>query len=67
MRGTLGKSRCTSSQSPRDLSDPLGGIVSAGKVQRATLAALADRFVIVVRIAGVYAGANTQVEADQGR
>jgi hypothetical protein len=63
----LGKSRCTSSQSPRDLSDPLGGIVSAGEVQRATLAALANRFAVVVRNADVYAGADTQVEADQGR
>lgn len=32
----------------RDLPDPLGGVVSAAEVQRANLAALADRFAIVL-------------------
>lgn len=32
----------------RDLPNPLGGIVSAAEVQRASLAALADRFAIVL-------------------
>ena len=32
----------------RDLPDPLGGVVSAATVQRAALAALADRFAVVV-------------------
>lgn len=32
----------------RDLPDPLGGVVSAAAVQRASLAALADRFAIVL-------------------
>jgi nicotinamidase-related amidase len=45
-----------SATATRDLPDPLGGIVLVGDVQRATLAALADRFAIVVRDAGVYAG-----------
>jgi nicotinamidase-related amidase len=44
-----------SATATRDLPDPLGGIVPAGEVQRATLAALADRFAIVVRDAGIYA------------
>ncbi len=33
----------------RDLPDPLGGTVAAGTVHRAALAALADRFAVVVR------------------
>lgn len=33
----------------RDLPDPLGGVQPAAAVQRATLAALADRFAVVVR------------------
>jgi nicotinamidase-related amidase len=36
----------------RDLPDPLGGVVPAEVVQRAGLAALADRFAIVVRDVG---------------
>ncbi|MBI3453058.1 MAG: cysteine hydrolase [Rhodospirillales bacterium] len=38
----------------RDLPDPLGGIAPAQTVHRATLAALADRFAIVVRNAGAW-------------
>ena len=33
----------------RDLPDPLGGVLAADAVHRATIAALADRFAIVVR------------------
>ncbi|HYG91496.1 MAG TPA: hypothetical protein VD978_35170 [Azospirillum sp.] len=33
----------------RDLPDPLGGVMPAAEVQRASLAALADRFAVVVR------------------
>jgi nicotinamidase-related amidase len=56
-----------SATATRDLPDPLGGIVPAGEVHRATLAALADRFAIVVRDTSAYAGAETQVQADPGR
>ena len=52
-----------SATATRDLPDPLGGIVPAGEVHRATLAALADRFAIVVRDTGVYAGMNAGAEA----
>jgi nicotinamidase-related amidase len=45
-----------SATATRDLPDPLGGIVPAGEVQRATLAALADRFAVVIRDASIYAG-----------
>lgn len=38
----------------RDLPDPLGGIVPAASVHRATLAALADRFATVVPAADVW-------------
>lgn len=38
----------------RDLPDPLGGVQSAEAVHRATLAALADRFAIVVRDASAW-------------
>jgi isochorismate hydrolase len=42
----------------RDLPDPTGpGTVPAAEVHRATLAALADRFAIVVPDAGAWAGA----------
>ncbi|HEY0328290.1 MAG TPA: isochorismatase family protein [Rhodopseudomonas sp.] len=45
-RSTVVAEACAS----RDLPDPLsGGVVAAGEVHRATLAALADRFAIVVR------------------
>jgi nicotinamidase-related amidase len=39
----------------RDLPDPLGGVQSAATVHRATLAALADRFAIVVADAEAWA------------
>lgn len=39
----------------RDLPDPLGGVQSAASVHRATLAALADRFAIVVPDAKAWA------------
>ena len=38
----------------RDLPDPLGGIVPAATVHHATLAALADRFAVVVRNADAW-------------
>ena len=42
----------------RDLPDPTGaGTVPAAEVQRAALAALADRFAIIVPDAGAWAGA----------
>ncbi len=39
----------------RDLPDPLGGVQPADAVHRATLAALADRFAVVVRDPGAWA------------
>ncbi|HYD67427.1 cysteine hydrolase family protein [Azospirillum sp.] len=38
----------------RDLPDPLGGVVTADELQRAELAALADRFAIVVKDCGAW-------------
>jgi nicotinamidase-related amidase len=40
----------------RDLPDPLGGVVAAEQVHRASLAALADRFAVVVRNTTAWAG-----------
>jgi nicotinamidase-related amidase len=40
----------------RDLSGPVGTVVTAAQVQAATLAALADRFAVIVRDAGDLAG-----------
>jgi len=56
-----------SATATRDLPDPLGGIVPAGEIQRATLAALADRFAVVIRDAGVYADGYTGDWADRER
>ncbi|CAK0757372.1 Cysteine hydrolase [Azospirillaceae bacterium] len=38
----------------RDLPDPLGGVISAASLQRAALAALADRFAVVVSNSAVW-------------
>jgi nicotinamidase-related amidase len=53
--------RCTvvaDATATRDLADPLGGgIVPAGQVRRAALAALADRFAVIVRDTTAYVSA----------
>jgi nicotinamidase-related amidase len=38
----------------RDLPDPLGGVIAAARLHHATLAALADRFAVVVPDATVW-------------
>lgn len=38
----------------RDLPDPAGGVVTADALQRAELAALADRFAVVVKDCGAW-------------
>ncbi|HYH19244.1 MAG TPA: cysteine hydrolase family protein [Azospirillum sp.] len=43
-----------SATATRDLPDPLGGVVSADALQRAELAALADRFAVVVKDCGAW-------------